>query len=245
MLVVFVDINPSKFPIVRFLMALSAAFFALFFVGGVLLEGTLRGLYISATGGFVLFILIQFVFNPWEVLPSSNIFKAENTNLSQNGIKNSSPTPVPSPTSSPSTILKIFSPKNNEAVLAHGNKKGDAYVGVNGAVENAPAGEGLRVYVFYQSADLDAGGWWYYKYSEIDQKGEWLVPHVYLGGEKPVLAGNRYRIQVIVANADLRDTLEHLPTDKPVPDLSVFHPLASVIVNITISVVTVDSSVRS
>jgi hypothetical protein len=65
MLVVFVEINPGKFTIVRFLMALSAAFFALFFVGGVLLQGTLKGLYISATGGFVLFILIQFVFNPF------------------------------------------------------------------------------------------------------------------------------------------------------------------------------------
>lgn len=71
MIVVFVDIQPNKFPIIRFLMALSSAFFAFFFVGGVLLEGTLKGLYISATGGFVLFILIQFVFNPFEVLPTA------------------------------------------------------------------------------------------------------------------------------------------------------------------------------
>jgi CheY-like chemotaxis protein len=70
MLVVFVDINPSKFPIIRFLMALTAAFFAFFFVGGVLLEGTLKGLFISATGGFVLFILIQFVFDPFMVRPT-------------------------------------------------------------------------------------------------------------------------------------------------------------------------------
>jgi hypothetical protein len=69
MSVVFVEIGPEKFPIVRFLMALSAALLALFFVGGVLLQGTLKGLYVSATGGFALFILIQFVFNPFEILP--------------------------------------------------------------------------------------------------------------------------------------------------------------------------------
>ncbi len=51
--------------ILRFFMALSSAFFALFFVGGVLLRGTLKGLLISATGGFVFFVLIQFVFNPF------------------------------------------------------------------------------------------------------------------------------------------------------------------------------------
>ena len=63
-------------------------------MGGVLLKGTLRGLLISATGGFVLFILIQFVFDPFQVLPTSAI---------------STPTPVaasPSPTATPTASTK-------------------------------------------------------------------------------------------------------------------------------------------
>ncbi|HEX6189212.1 MAG TPA: hypothetical protein VFZ40_14120 [Pyrinomonadaceae bacterium] len=70
MLIVFVDIDPIKFPIVRFLMALSAGFFATFFVGGIILHGTLRGIAFSAAGGIALFILIQFVFDPFQVLPA-------------------------------------------------------------------------------------------------------------------------------------------------------------------------------
>ena len=70
MLIVFVDIDPIKFPIVRFLMALSAGFFATFFVGGIILNGTLRGIAFSAAGGIALFILIQFVFDPFQVLPT-------------------------------------------------------------------------------------------------------------------------------------------------------------------------------
>lgn len=92
MLVVFVEVPPSKFPIIRFLMALSAGFFAYFFVGGVLLKGTLRGLFISATGGFVLFILIQFVFDPFQVLPTSAISTSTPV---------STPTPIATRTESP------------------------------------------------------------------------------------------------------------------------------------------------
>lgn len=58
--------------VIRFLMALTAALLAFFFVGGVLLHGTLRGLAISATGGFVLFVLIQFVFNPFSIKQGPN-----------------------------------------------------------------------------------------------------------------------------------------------------------------------------
>lgn len=69
MLVVFVNFAPDRFPIIRFFMALSAALFAFFFVGGILLQGTTRGFFVSATGGFVLFILIQFVFDPFRFVP--------------------------------------------------------------------------------------------------------------------------------------------------------------------------------
>lgn len=89
MIVVLVPVEPSKFPIIRFLMALSAAFFAVFFVGGVLLKGTLNGLFISATGGFVLFVLIQFVFNPFSVLPTAS----------------GQPTPTPSPMLTPTPMV--------------------------------------------------------------------------------------------------------------------------------------------
>lgn len=59
------QLNQDQRAILRFFMALVSAFFAIFFVGGVLLKGTVRGLLISATGGFVLFVLVQFVFNPF------------------------------------------------------------------------------------------------------------------------------------------------------------------------------------
>lgn len=59
------EFNADQRSLLRFFMALVSSFFAVFFVGGVLLKGTMRGLIISATGGFVLFILIQFVFDPF------------------------------------------------------------------------------------------------------------------------------------------------------------------------------------
>ena len=65
------NLSPDQRPILRVLMALAAGFFAIFFVGGVLLNGTLMGLALSATGGFVLFILIQFVFDPFEIRSKS------------------------------------------------------------------------------------------------------------------------------------------------------------------------------
>jgi len=46
--------------ILRLFMALSAGLLSVFFVGGVLLDGTLKGFALSATGGFVIFILIFF-----------------------------------------------------------------------------------------------------------------------------------------------------------------------------------------
>ncbi len=94
MMVVFVPIEPTKFPIVRYLMALSAAFFAIFFVGGVLLKGTLNGLFISATGGFVLFILTAFVFDPFKVLPTASAVPSPSPVAT---VSNSTPNPTPTP----------------------------------------------------------------------------------------------------------------------------------------------------
>jgi hypothetical protein len=64
---VFALPNPtdSQRGIIRFLMALSAAFLAFFFVGGVLLKGTRPGLAISATGGFALFVLLVAFVDPF------------------------------------------------------------------------------------------------------------------------------------------------------------------------------------
>ena len=55
--------------ILRFLMALAGGLFAFFFVGGVVLEGKLRDLAISAAGGAAIFVLIQFVSNPFPDKP--------------------------------------------------------------------------------------------------------------------------------------------------------------------------------
>jgi hypothetical protein len=85
--------------IIRFLMALAAALFAFFFVGGVLLRGTVKGLFISATGGFVLFVLIQFVFDPFKLSSASK----DGTN----------PQPSPSPTLESSKTNESERPPNS------------------------------------------------------------------------------------------------------------------------------------
>ena len=54
------DLNSNQEEILRLLMAFSAAFLETFFVGGVILDGTLKSFGLVATGGFVLFILIYF-----------------------------------------------------------------------------------------------------------------------------------------------------------------------------------------
>ena len=55
--------------ILRFFMALAAGLLAVFFVGGVVLDGTWSGFALSATGGFVIFILV-FLSSPFETKPS-------------------------------------------------------------------------------------------------------------------------------------------------------------------------------
>ena len=63
--------NPTAFQrgLARFFLALSAGFFAFFFVGGVVLSGGWRGLTIGAAGGFALFVAIQFFVDPFPVAP--------------------------------------------------------------------------------------------------------------------------------------------------------------------------------
>lgn len=94
LIVIYVDVDPGKQPIIRFLMALAAAFTASFFLGNVVLKGTVGGMQISAAGGIALFILIQFVFDPFRVLPSRS--SAAQPSVSPTATQ--SPTPTPSPT---------------------------------------------------------------------------------------------------------------------------------------------------
>src|SRR5262245_12071212 len=67
--IVFIIPEPTEFQrgVTRFFMALTAGCFAYFFVGGVVLKGTVGGQRIGATGGFVLFLLIQFVVEPFNL----------------------------------------------------------------------------------------------------------------------------------------------------------------------------------
>jgi hypothetical protein len=67
--IVFVLDEPSSWQlaIIRFIMALAAAFLAYFFVGGVVLKMTKTGVALGATGGFVFFVLIEFVVNPFDL----------------------------------------------------------------------------------------------------------------------------------------------------------------------------------
>ena len=106
--VVFALPSPTDFQekIVRFLMALTGALFSLFFLGGVLLKGTLGGLITGATGGFVIFILIQFVYDPF--IDSNNISK---TVTPQYAVENSVQPFEIQPTESHSLIVSQKYPK--------------------------------------------------------------------------------------------------------------------------------------
>ena len=59
--------SDSQRSMIRFLMALGAAFLSFFFVGGVILNGTIAGQTIGGGGGFALFILLQFLVDPFSV----------------------------------------------------------------------------------------------------------------------------------------------------------------------------------
>jgi hypothetical protein len=122
MLIVFVDIDPIKFPIVRFLMALSAGFFATFFIGGIILHGTLRGIAFSAAGGIALFILIQFVFDPFQVLParSSTAPPGPTPAATQSPVVTQSPSATP--THQPESTPQRDRTASTEGVTPHNNK---------------------------------------------------------------------------------------------------------------------------
>lgn len=66
MIIIFVLQEPSGFQrqMLRFFVALCAALFAHFFVGGVVLQGSVAGSRIGAGGGFALFVLVLFVVDP-------------------------------------------------------------------------------------------------------------------------------------------------------------------------------------
>ena len=67
--IVFVIPEPTDFQrgVLRFFIAIGAAMLATFFLGGVVLQGNLAGSRVGAGGGFALFILIQFVFDPLKI----------------------------------------------------------------------------------------------------------------------------------------------------------------------------------
>ena len=65
--VVIPNPSDSQCNILRFAMALDAAFLSYFFLGGISLSGKYGRNAVKATGGFVLFLLIQFVFDPFEL----------------------------------------------------------------------------------------------------------------------------------------------------------------------------------
>jgi peptidoglycan hydrolase-like protein with peptidoglycan-binding domain len=67
--IIFILPEPSDFQrsLIRFFMALGAAFLSFFFVGGVVLRGNVAGQAIGGGGGFVLFILLQFLVDPFAI----------------------------------------------------------------------------------------------------------------------------------------------------------------------------------
>jgi hypothetical protein len=66
-IVIFVLPEPtdSQRALIRFFMALAVGMLSYFFVGGVLLQGTVRNQQISSGGGFAMFVLVFAVFDPF------------------------------------------------------------------------------------------------------------------------------------------------------------------------------------
>ncbi len=56
--------TPTQCGLIRFFMALAGGLLFFFLVGGVFLEGQLKGFTIGAGGGAVVLVLMEFVFNP-------------------------------------------------------------------------------------------------------------------------------------------------------------------------------------
>lgn len=115
MVAVFGHIPADRLPVVRFSLALSAFLFSLFFLGGFLLKGTLKGLVLSALVGLVLFTVVRLTYRPVNTVtgaqptptmtPSPVVDSAAMPNpppLATAGTSpypaRSSPTPTPSPT---------------------------------------------------------------------------------------------------------------------------------------------------
>ena len=112
---------------------------------------------------------------------------------------------------------------------------------MKGRVANVPSQSNLRVYVFSQSVAAEADGWWYCSSADIAESGEWVMPHVRLGGEtETIIEGTRYRIQALVAEKELQQTLETLPK-KPIPKLVIFHPIDTETINIIVGYAAKDS----
>jgi len=91
--------TPFQRDITRYIMALLAAFFSYFFLGGVILRGNLAGQIFGSSGGFALFILVAFVVTPFDiktsvadavpsVLPADDTVTEAQTILSREGFYN-------------------------------------------------------------------------------------------------------------------------------------------------------------
>jgi hypothetical protein len=60
----FVHIPADRLPVVRFSLGLAAFLFSLFFLGGRLLKGTLKGLVLSTAVGLALFAVVRLAYQP-------------------------------------------------------------------------------------------------------------------------------------------------------------------------------------
>ena len=137
---VFGHIPAHRIPLVRFSLALATFLFSLFFLGGRLLKGTLRGLVLSALAGVALFTVVRFTYRPVNtvtgaqptptVTPSPVVDSSamvDPTPLAPAGTSpdpaRSSPTPTPSPTSrkakgkQPTKLKSIFSKLKRKGIF--------------------------------------------------------------------------------------------------------------------------------
>jgi hypothetical protein len=71
LIAVFGHIPAHRFPLVRFFLALTTFLFSMFFLGGRLLKGTMRGLVLSALVGLVLFAVVRFTYRPVNTVTGS------------------------------------------------------------------------------------------------------------------------------------------------------------------------------
>jgi hypothetical protein len=146
--------------------------------------------------------------------------------------------PEPRQREPPPPTVEITSPESQASSVNDfkSDATGAAYLRVLGTSENVFSDNSLRIYVFVHSVKPPVDrGWWFQGYAEPNQRNEWEVPKVWFGSKShPVVQGNVYDIQAVVAKSGLLESLKKMPY---VESLKSLEPLSLSEIRVTVGAV--------